>query len=157
MQDALNAQINAEIFSSYLYYAMAAHFHYDGWQGMAKWMEKQAAEEESHAMKIYDHLIERGGRVIYEALEKPQTEWESPLAVFKAAQKHEEYITSRINDLFKLAREEKDYPAEIMLQWFVKEQVEEEASVGEIVQIMERMGESGHGLIMLDMQLGKRE
>jgi len=157
IQDALNAQINAEFFSSYLYLSMATYFHSEGWEGMAKWMEKQAEEETEHGMKIYEHIVDRGGRVKLKPIEQPKTEWASPLEAFKDAVKHEEYITSRIHDLVKLTDEEKDYAAHIMLHWFVTEQVEEEAQVNEIVQMLERIGDSGNGMIMLDFQLGKRD
>ncbi|MBD3184807.1 ferritin [Candidatus Poribacteria bacterium] len=157
MQDALNDQINAELFSYYIYLSMATCFHAGGWEGMAKWMEAQAKEEMGHAMKIYGHIVERGGRVMLKAIEQPQSDWDSALDAFKAAYEHEKYITGRINDLVDLAAEEDDKPAGIMLQWFVTEQVEEEASVSKIVEWLERIGDSGNGMIMLDVQLGKRE
>lgn len=155
--DALNDQINAELFSAYLYLSMATYFHSEGWEGMAKWMEKQAKEEDEHAMKIYEHIVERGGRVLLQPIEQPKTEWASPLEAFRDSVKHEEYITSRIHDLVKLSGEDKDYAAHIMLHWFVTEQVEEEAQVNEIVQMLERIGDSGNGMLMLDFRLGKRE
>ena len=157
MLKGLNDQINAELFSAYIYHSMAAYFHSEGWEGMAGWMEKQAMEEQSHAMKIYGFIIERGGRVIFQAIPEPQAQWDSPLHVFKEALKHEEYVTSRINKLMAMAKEENDYATEIMLQWFVTEQVEEEAAAGQIIQTLERIGGSSQGLIMLDVHLGKRE
>jgi ferritin len=156
MQDALNEQIKEELESAYLYLSAAAYFHFAGFDGMAKWMTVQAEEEREHAMKFFDHIVERDGRVELLALDQPKKEWTSPLEAFQDAYKHEQYITGRINDLVKLAAEENDNPAAIMLQWFVTEQVEEEASASKIVQMLERIGDAGHGLIMLDYELGKR-
>ena len=157
MVKAINEQIKRELESSYLYLSMAAYFHSEGYDGMAKWMKAQAQEEVTHAMKFFDHLQERDGRIELFELVKPQKEWKSPLEAFRAAYEHEKYITSEINKLVQLAEQEKDYPASILLQWFVTEQVEEEASTSQVVQWFERMGDTGHGLIMLDVQLGKRE
>ncbi len=156
MEEALNAQINAEIFSTYLYLAMAAWFHSRKLEGFARWMEMQAREEWEHSMKFFHYVDERGGRVILSAIEAPPSEWESPLEAFKAAYEHEKYITGRIHDLVALAREEKDYATENFLQWFVTEQVEEESSVNAIVQQMKLVQGSKNGLYMIDRELGKR-
>jgi len=154
---AFNEQIKHELESSYLYLSMAAYFHAEGYDGMAQWMKAQAQEEEMHAMKFFDHLRGRDGRVELYALAQPQKEWASPLEAFKAAYEHEKFITSKIDELVKLAQEEEDYPASIMLQWFVEEQVEEETSTSEIVKMLERIGDAGHAVVMLDRELGNRQ
>ena len=156
MLDEMNDQIKHETFSAYLYFAMAADFHAKGFDGMAEWMKVQAQEELGHALRFFHHIEERGGRIELQAIDKPQIEWESPLAAYEAALKHEEFITSRINDLVSVAREENDNAAGIMLQWFVSEQVEEEASVGKVLDMLKLIGESGHGLLMADRELGQR-
>ncbi|OPX22210.1 MAG: ferritin [Candidatus Latescibacterota bacterium] len=156
MQDAMNEQIKQELGSSYLYLSMAAYFQSSGLDGMARWMRAQTQEELVHAMKLFDHIEDRGGKVKLLALTQPTTEWASPLTAFQAAWKHEQFISSRIDNLVELAAEEKDHPAGILLQWFVTEQVEEEASVSKVVQLLERVGDSGNGLIMLDRELGAR-
>ena len=157
IQDAFNEQIKHELASSYLYLSMAACFHSKGLDGMAKWMTVQAKEENGHAMKFFDHIVERQGRVELAALDKPQLEWKSALDAFKAAYKHEQFITGNINDLVGLAQKEKDNAAQILLQWFVKEQVEEEANTSKVVQMLEMAGDSGQALLIMDAQLGKRE
>lgn len=156
VEEAINNQINAEMFSSYLYKAMSAYFADLNLTGMAAWMDVQAQEEMTHALKFYDYIIERGGRVKLMAIEEPAFEWGSPIEAFKAAYEHEQYITGRINDLTDLAIQEKDHATMIMLQWFVTEQVEEEASVSEIVGKMEMIADSKHGIYMLDKELGGR-
>lgn len=157
IQDAMNEQIKHETGSAYLYLAMAAYFNSKGWEGMAQWMEVQATEELKHAMKFFGHLKDRDGRVKLFALAQPQDEWASPLEAFQAAYKHEQFITGKINDLMKLAVEENDYPAQAMLQWFVTEQVEEEASASKVVHLLGQIGNSGNGMVMLDHQLGGRK
>ncbi len=157
MAKALNDQINAELSSAYLYQAMAAYFEHLGLRGFAKWFDNQVLEEMIHARKLYDFIHERSGRVVLEGIEAPQHEWESPLAAFEAALKHERYITSRINDLARVADEEGDRATQIFLQWFISEQVEEESSVGEIVDQLRFIKESPHGLFMLDRELGQRK
>ncbi len=156
MQDAMNEQIQYELASSYLYLSMVAYFQSSGLDGMAQWMRAQTQEEVVHAMKLFDHINDRGGKVELLALTQPTTEWASPLTAFQAAWKHEQFVTSRIDNLVELAAEENDHPAGILLQWFVTEQVEEEASASKVVQMLERVGDSGNGLIMLDRELGAR-
>jgi ferritin len=124
---------------------------------MARWMELQAQEEMAHAMKFYRHILERGGAVTLETLAKPPGSWESPLAAFSAALAHEQHITARIHNLVALARDKKDYPAEMFLQWFVDEQVEEEASADAIVQKLKMAGDTPVALLILDQELGERE
>jgi ferritin len=123
---------------------------------MAQWMHAQTLEELTHAQKFYDHIVDRDGRVALLPLNIKKTEWSSPLEAFQDAYKHEQFITGKINDLVKLAREEKDFAADAMLQWFVDEQVEEEASTSKVVQDLKLVGDNGHGLLMLDRELGAR-
>jgi len=157
MEEALNKQVNAEFYSAYLYLAMAAYFESIDLAGCAKWMYAQTQEEIVHGMKIYDFINERGGRVKLDKIEAPQVEWESPLAVFEHAYAHEQHVTSLINNLMNLAIEEKDHATQIFLQWFVTEQVEEEASANEVVQKLKLAGTSSGGLFMIDRELGQRQ
>lgn len=157
MEKALNEQLNAELFSSYLYLSMAAHFEATNWRGFANWMKKQSEEEYGHAMKFFEFINEVGKKVTLDKIEKPKLEWNSPLEAFEEALKHEEYITKRINDLVNLAVEEKDHATNNFLQWFVKEQVEEVSTVQKIVETMKLIGEHTASLFMLDHELGKRE
>lgn len=157
IESAFNDQINAELFSGYIYLAMAAYFDSENLKGMAHWMKIQANEEFEHAMKFVDFNHDRGGKVKYKAIEAPKDKWSSPLAVFKEAYEHEQYISKRIYELMDLAIAEKDYPAQEFLRWFVEEQVEEEASASEIVEKLGMVGDSKNGIFMLDQQLGKRE
>ncbi len=156
MQEAINEQINAEIYSSYLYLSMKSYFQSISLGGFSTWMQSQIQEELMHSMKLYDFVAERGGRVFLEAIEKPESEWESPLAAFEHILKHEQLVSSLINDLMDLAIEEKDHATQIFLQWFVSEQVEEEASVGEVVDKLKLIGDNSSGLFLLDAELGKR-
>lgn len=156
IESALNQQINAELYSAYLYQSMAAYFEDKSLAGFANWMDLQAEEEMAHARKIYDFINERGGRVILEGIEKPKSSWDSQLDVFKESLAHEEKITEMINDLVALANDEKDYATHSFLQWFVDEQVEEEDTVGEIVDKLELIGDSTQGLFMMDDKLGAR-
>lgn len=157
MENAVNQQIKNELFSSYLYLSMSAYFETEGWEGMAHWMRTQSNEELKHAMKFYKHITEREGRVELFPLDKPQMEWKSPMDAFKSALEHEKFITKSIYDLLELANEEKDYPAQLLLHWFVEEQVEEESSASKIVADLEKIGDSKGAIYMLDHQLGKRE
>ena len=155
--EAINKQINAELYSAYLYLSMASYFESVNLRGFAKWMEAQAGEEQEHAMKFYGYINERGGRVTFDSIAKPPSKWDSPLAVFEETYKHEQKVTAMINDLMELARSEKDNATEILLQWYVNEQVEEEASASENVEKLKMIGSSGNGLIMLDHELGQRK
>lgn len=156
MQEAINEQIKHELESAYLYLSMVAYFHSEGLDGMAQWMRAQTQEELMHAMKFFDHIRDRNGRVELLPLAQPKREWTSPLQAFQEAYQHEQFISSKIDGLVKLAAAEGDHPASILLQWFVTEQVEEEASTSKVAQMLERIGDSGHGLVMLDRELGTR-
>ncbi len=156
MQDAINKQIRDELYSAYLYLSMAAYFETTSLPGFASWMRMQSQEEVSHAMKFFDFVNERGGRVTLHAIDQPPLEFESPQAVFEATYEHEQKVTGLIHDLYELALEEKDYPAQVMLHWFIDEQVEEEDGVSAILDVLERVGDKGQGLLMLDRELGQR-
>ena len=156
IEKALNEQINAEMFSAYLYLAMVAYFQDKNLSGFANWMTVQNQEETFHAMKFFRYVSERGGRVTLGGIEKPQFEWESPLAAMEAAQKHEAYITGRINSLVDLAIKEKDHATASFLGWFVDEQVEEEDNVNAVVQKLRLLGSDGGGLFMMDRDMATR-
>ncbi|MBU0530312.1 MAG: ferritin [Candidatus Aenigmatarchaeota archaeon] len=154
--DIINKQINHELDSSYLYLAMSAYFESNNLKGFAHWMKLQAKEELSHAMKFYDYLLERGGKVKLEQLGAQPSEWESPLRVFEEALKHEKKVTSLINNMVDLSIAEKDHATKALLDWFVTEQVEEEAAADEIVQKLRMIKQAPGGLLMMDHRLAKR-
>ncbi|KAF0149119.1 MAG: Ferritin-like protein [Ignavibacteria bacterium] len=156
MQKALNDQINAEMFSSYLYLSMAAYLESQNWNGMSAWMKAQSVEEYQHAMKFYGFINEVGGTVVLEAIEKPKSTWNKPQEIFAEAYKHEQYVTKRIHDLVALAIEEKDYATNLFLNWFVTEQVEEEATVVLINHKFNLIGDNNTSLFLLDRELGMR-
>ena len=157
MVKALNKQINAELYSSYIYLAMAAYFEANNWLGFAQWMKVQSREENTHAVKIYDYIFERGGKAVLSAIDAPASEWKSVLDAFSAAYDHEVKVTGMINDLLKLAKEENDTATESMLKWFIDEQVEEEAQTLLIVDKLKLIKDSMQGLFMLDKELGERK
>ncbi|MBN1506089.1 MAG: ferritin [Sedimentisphaerales bacterium] len=156
MEKALNEQIHAELHSAYLYLAMSAWFESESLPGFASWMRVQHREETAHAMKLFKFVVERRGRVVFKAVEEPAKEWKSPLAAFEAAFEHEQYITGRIGELVNLANEEKDHAAHAFLQWFVNEQVEEEATADGIVQKLKMAEKAPGAMLMLDQVLGQR-
>jgi len=156
IQNAFNKQINAELFSSYLYVSMSAYFESINLKGMANWMRVQAQEEVQHAMKFYDFINDRGGKVLLSAIEGPETVWNSPLAVFENAYQHECKVTGLINELVDLSIQVSDHAANTFLQWFVTEQVEEEASADDIVQKLKLAGDNASVLFMIDQELGQR-
>lgn len=156
MQAAFLDQINKELYSEYLYLSMKAYFTHHNLMGFANWMDVQVQEEHAHAMGMYDYVLERGGYVTLEAIEKPESTWENPLELFKAVLAHEEYVTSRINALMDVAEEEHDRAALIFLNWYLKEQVEEEASVGGVLAQLEMIGDDKSGLFALDKELATR-
>jgi len=156
MQEALNKHINAELYSSYLYLSMSAYSQSVNLAGFAHWMRVQAREELSHAMKFYDHVLERGGTVALQPVEAPPPRWDSPLAVFEEAYRHEQKVTGLINQLVDDAVQTRDHATNNFLQWFVSEQVEEEASAEAIVQKLRLVGDAPGGLFVLDHELGGR-
>lgn len=156
MQDAINDQINKELYSSYLYLSMAAYLEDRNLAGFAHWMRVQETEEREHAMKLYDFIVERGGRVMLKAIEAPKTEWKSTLELAEEVAAHEAVVTASIHALYELALKEKDYSAQIMLQWFITEQVEEERNAAEIVSNLKLIEDRGTAILMLDHRLAKR-
>lgn len=156
LQTAINEQINKEFFSSYLYLSMAAYFENKNLPGFAQWMYIQADEERGHGMKLFKHLLERGGKAELKGITDPQVDWKTSLEVFKHVQEHEAAVTASINNLYELALEEKDYPVQVLLQWFITEQVEEEKNATDIVQQLELIDARGTAVLMLDHQLAKR-
>ena len=156
LQKAINEQINKEFYSAYLYLSMAAYFEGKNLPGFTKWMKLQAGEEQEHGMKFFDHLNDRGAAVELMPIDGPQTTWKTNLEVFKQVQEHEAAVTASINALYELALKEKDYPAQVLLHWFIDEQVEEEKNAAEIVQQLELIDAKGTAVLMLDHNLGKR-
>lgn len=154
--DALKAQIQKELFSAHTYLSMSAHFTSVNLPGFAHWMRKQYEEETGHALKIFDYIHERGGRVVLDAIEKPQADFKAPLDVMNKVLEHERSVTASIHSLYELAVKEKDYPTQIMLEWFIKEQVEEEKSAEDVINMLKMIGEAPAGLIMLDRQMASR-
>ncbi|HSG42360.1 MAG TPA: ferritin [Anaerolineales bacterium] len=157
MQNAMNEQINKELFSSYLYLSMAAYFEDKNLPGFANWMRLQADEEREHAMKFYDFILERGGQVQLKAIEAPKTDWGSNLEVVEEVAAHEAKVTASINELYELALKEKDYPAQIMLQWFITEQVEEESSAAQVLASLKMIEARETAVLQLDHRLSKRQ
>lgn len=156
LEKALNEQINAELYSSYLYLSMSAFFESKNLKGFANWMRVQAEEEDFHGMKFFDFVNERGGRVNLKSIEAPPAEWKTPLDVFEAVYKHECHVTELINKLVDLSIKESDHATNAFLQWFVSEQVEEEAAADDIVQQLKLVGNDGNGLFMIDKELSTR-
>ncbi|MBP3254437.1 MAG: ferritin [Bacteroidales bacterium] len=157
VEKALNKQINAEFWSAYLYLSMASCLDSKGFTGMSSWMRKQFAEEQEHATKLFDYVLDKGGRVLLEPIAKVETEWKDALDVFNATLKHEQKVTSMINDLCALAIAEKDYATESFLHWFVDEQVEEEKNAREIIDVLKLIGKDGYGLYRFDKELAARK
>jgi len=156
MEEALNGQLNAELYSAYLYLSMAGYFESIDLKGFANWMRVQVQEEQFHAMKLYDYIFERGGKVTLRSVDAPPFDWNCPLAVFEATLEHEQKVTGLINDLVYLAREEKDNASEIYLQWYVHEQVEEENNVGTVLGQLKLIKDSPQALFMMDNQMAQR-
>ena len=156
MQEAINEQIRKEFASAYLYLAMAAHCEAANLPGCAKWLRLQSQEEASHALKLFDHINDRGGRVVLKAIEQPPASFKSPLDIFQQTLAHERKVTEAIHALYALAVKENDYPTQTMLQWFISEQVEEEKRASQIVEHLKMLGDEGPALLMLDRQLAAR-
>ncbi len=156
MLTALNEQIKYEYYSSYMYLAMSAYFAEKGLNGFAHWMKMQADEEMLHVNKFYDYVLARGGKITLFAIDQPPTDWKSPLHVFEEGLKHEQFVTDRINKLMDLAVSAKDHAAHMFLQWFINEQVEEEENFGNIINSLKLIKGEGHGVLLLDRELGVR-
>jgi len=156
IQEAFNKQLNAELYSAYLYLSMSAYFQSINLPGFGNWMRVQAQEEVLHAMKFYSFIIDRGGTVTLTAIDSPPTTWDSPLKAFEDAYAHEQKVTGLINSLVDLAIQERDHASNNFLQWFVSEQVEEEASADEVAKKIKLAGNVGGGLFMLDRELATR-
>jgi ferritin len=155
MQDALNRQLNMELQAYYTYLSMSAFFEDAALKGFASWMFHHCEEEMTHAMKIYNFILSRRGRVKLDAISQPPHDWSSPLDAINTAMGHEQAVTQAIHELVKLAREEGDYPTDSFLQWFVDEQVEEEEIVDELIQKLTLIGDFSPGLYLLDRELGE--
>lgn len=156
MEKALNEQINAEFFSSYLYLSMSAYFNRKNLPGFAHWMEIQTQEEAAHAMMFFNYLNERGGKVELLPIARPDLDWKDSVKVFEAVLAHEQKVTKLINNLLDIAIQEKDHATANKLQWFIAEQVEEEAAASEILEQLKMVEGKGHGLLLLDRELKTR-
>jgi ferritin len=157
MQDAMNEQINKELYSAYLYLSMGAWAEAQSLPGFAHWMHEQFEEETAHALKFFDYIVDRGGRVTLKAIDAPEVEFKSPRAMFEKVLAHEQFVTSLIHKLYALAVKENDYPSQVLLQWYISEQVEEEKHAAYIVDTLKAIGEKGQALVMMDRELAKRE
>jgi ferritin len=156
VQDAINDQINKELYSAYLYLSMAAHFEAATLPGFAHWMRIQAQEEQGHAMRFFDYLNDRSGRVQLKPIAGPQTEWKTPFEVFNQVLEHEQLVTASIHKLYEVAAKDNDYATQVMLQWFINEQVEEEKSAAQIIEQLKRIDAHESALLILDHELGER-
>ena len=156
LEKAFNIQINKEFYSEYLYLSMQAYFERLNLKGFVNWMSVQVQEERAHAIGMFDYLNQRGGVVALEAIEKPEIDWKSPLDVFENVLKHEEYVTASINELMDVAEEVKDRAAMSFLNWYLKEQVEEEVNVGNVLATLRLIGDDKKALLMLDKDLAAR-
>ena len=156
LNDAMNEQIKNELESYYIYLSMAAWLHSKALDGMGHYMRVQAHEEMLHAMKFFNHLIDRGGKVALKDLKQLKIQWKSPLEVFQDAFEHEKFISKKINDLMSIARQEKEYASEPLLAWFTDEQIEEESNANKITEQLEMIGADKSGLLMLDRELAAR-
>ena len=157
LEKTINDQIKNELYSAYLYLSMSAYLEANNLPGSARWMRLQYEEEVSHAMKLFDYIHDRGGRVVLQAIDQPAAEFGSLLEVFQQALEHEQKVTGMINRIYDLAVKENDYPTQIEMQWFITEQVEEEKTAGDIVDQLKMVGDHGPSLIMLDQYLGSRQ
>lgn len=157
LETEINNQIQREMASAYIYLSMAAYFEANTLPGFANWMRIQFHEEQAHAFKFFNFVYDRGGVVKLQPIECPPTEFESPIDVFEQTLAHEQKITAHINDLYALAMEERDYPSQTLLQWFIDEQVEEEKNAGDILDMLKMVSGNPHALLMLDRELGARQ
>jgi ferritin len=157
MQDALNEQMKHEFYSSFLYLSMSAYCERANLPGLARWMRAQAQEETKHAMRIFDHILDRGGKVELKELGRPPANFASPREVFEQAHKHEQQVTASIDKVYGLAVDERDFASRVFLDWFVQEQVEEEKTSGLLAEQLRMVGDDRPGLLMLDRELGQRK
>lgn len=156
LQKAINDQIKNELYSAYVYLSMSAYLETVHLSGASRWMRLQSREEASHAMKLFDFVLERGGRVVLQAIEQPPQKFKSPLDAFQQALEHERKVTGMIHRLYDVATKERDYATQVMLQWFIEEQVEEEKNAGDVVEQLKMIKDEPAALFMLDKQLGER-
>ena len=156
VRSAMNDQLQMELQSAYVYLGMSAHFESEGLPGMAAWMRRQFDEEQQHAFKFYNFILDRNAQVELKPLDAPPSSYESPLGVFESALAHEQKVTAAINRLYELVAKEKDFASQALLDWFATEQVEEEKTVGQIIDDLKRIGDDGNGLFLLDKDLGTR-
>lgn len=156
IEDALNAQVNAELWSAYLYLSMSLHFEYEGRKGIANWFKIQFQEEQAHALALMDYLNARDAKVVLQPIAEVPTTWDSPKAAFEATLEHEKTVTSLINNLYAMAEEVKDFATRQKLNTFVAEQVEEEETVRQIIDDLNLVGNDGTGLLQIDRELGSR-
>lgn len=156
LEKAFNEQINAELYSEYLYLSMKAYFEQINLKGFVNWMDVQVQEERAHAFGMYDYVHERGGKVVLTSIDAPKTEWNSPLEVFEDVLKHEELVTSKINALIDVAEETRDRAAMSFLDWYLKEQVEEESNVGGVLATLKLIKDDAKALLLLDKDLAAR-
>ena len=156
VMELMNDQIKHELYSAYLYLSMSAYFEGESLPGFAHWMRLQAAEEQEHAMKFYDFIYERGGRVVLQAIDQPPAEFESLREVFKQTLEHEKKVTGLIEAIYAAAVEDKDYASQTFLNWFIDEQVEEEKNATDLLETLRMVGDKGSALIMFDRELGRR-
>lgn len=156
LENALNNQLNSELYSAHLYLSMAAYFETENLSGFAHWMKVQHQEEISHAMRLFDYINDRNGRVVVQAIAQPPAEFESVQAVMESTLEHERAVTAMIEDLYREAQAQKDYATHVLLEWFIEEQVEEEKSALEVVEHLKLVGDDGTGLLILDGRLAER-
>ena len=156
MQDALNEQVNKEFYSAYLYLAMSAYCNTIGLPGFANWMRQQYEEESLHVTKMYDYILDQGGKIHLKKIDEPPQEYGTPVNIFEQTLAHEQFVTGCINELMGIAVDERDYATQTFLQWYVTEQVEEESNVNDILAPLRMVGDDGGGLMMIDQQLSQR-
>ena len=157
LQEAMNKQLNKELYSGYLYLSMSAHFEATNMPGFAAWMRAQSNEENAHAMKFWEYIYDRGGEVRLLAVEQPPSKFTSPVDAFEQALRAEQDNTAEIHKLYELAVAEKDYASQVFLQLFIAEQVEEEKMASDLVDTLKMVGDSSAALLMLDRELGSRK
>ena len=156
LEAIINKQINAEMYSAYLYLSMSSYFESINLPGFANWMRVQFEEEQFHAMRFFTYLADRGGRIVLEAIEKPQTEWKNPIEIFEHTLEHEQHVTALLNAIAELAEDEKDRATQNLMVWFIDEQIEEESAAEKILNELKWINGEGHGMLMLDREMAAR-